>query len=41
MEAAFGGLIAAKLSSGTIWPGLKHSILMLLMNTAIFLVFLP
>jgi len=41
MEAAFGGLIAAKLSSGTIWPGLKHSILMLLMNTVIFMVFLP
>ncbi len=41
MEAAFGGLIAAKLSSGTIWPGLKHSIIMLLMNTAIFLVFMP
>ena len=41
MEAAFGGLIASKLSSGTIWPGLKHSILMLLMNTVIFMMFLP
>ncbi len=41
MEAAFGGLIASKLSSGTIWPGLKHSILMLMMNTVIFMVFLP
>jgi pilus assembly protein TadC len=41
MEGAFGGLIASKLSSGTIWPGLKHSILMLLMNTVIFMLFLP
>jgi archaeal flagellar protein FlaJ len=41
MEATFGGLIAAKLSSGTIWPGLKHSIIMLTMNTVIFLLFLP
>ena len=41
MEAFFGGLIASKLSAGTIYPGLKHSILMLLMNTAIFLSFLP
>jgi len=41
MEGAFGGLIAAKLSSGTIWPGLKHSIIMLLMNTVVFLIFLP
>ncbi len=40
MEATFGGLIAAKLSSGTIWPGLKHSIIMLTMNTLIFLIFL-
>jgi flagellar protein FlaJ len=41
MEGAFGGLIASKLSSGTIWPGLKHSIIMLLMNTLIFMMFLP
>jgi flagellar protein FlaJ len=40
MEAAFGGLIAAKLSSGSIWPGLKHSIIMLAMNTIIFLLFI-
>ena len=41
MEAAFGGLIASKLSAGTIWPGLKHSIIMLAMNTVIFMMFLP
>jgi len=36
LEAIFGGLIASKLSSGTIAPGLKHSIIMLLINTACF-----
>jgi archaeal flagellar protein FlaJ len=41
MEGAFGGLIAAKLSSGTIWPGLKHSIIILLMSTVVFMIFLP
>ena len=40
MEAGFGGLIAAKLSSGSIWPGLKHSIIMIAMNTIIFLMFI-
>ena len=40
MEAGFGGLIAAKLSSGSIWPGLKHSIIMVAMNTIIFLMFI-
>ena len=40
MEAGFGGLIAAKLSSGSIWPGLKHSIIMIGMNTLIFLIFI-
>ena len=38
LEAIFGGIIAAKLSSGTIYPGLKHSIIMLLINTAAFVV---
>ena len=41
MEALFGGLIAAKLSEGTIYPGLKHSIIMLLLNTLAFLAFMP
>ncbi|MCW4040138.1 MAG: type II secretion system F family protein [Candidatus Bathyarchaeota archaeon] len=36
LEAIFGGLIASKLSSGTIYPGLKHSIIMLVINTACF-----
>jgi pilus assembly protein TadC len=36
LEAIFGGLIASKLSTGTIYPGLKHSIIMLLINTACF-----
>ena len=40
MEGLFGGLIAAKLSEGTIYPGLKHSIIMLVLNTAIFLSFI-
>ncbi|MCJ7633491.1 hypothetical protein MUP77_14030, partial [Candidatus Bathyarchaeota archaeon] len=38
MEAVFGGLVASKLSSGTIYPGLKHSIVMLLMSTMSFIV---
>jgi flagellar protein FlaJ len=38
LEAIFGGLIASKLSSGTIYPGLKHSIIMLLINTACFMI---
>ena len=38
MEAVFGGLVASKLSSGTIYPGLKHSIVMLLMSTISFIV---
>ena len=37
MEGLFGGLIATKLSEGTIFSGLKHSIIMLLINTAVFL----
>jgi pilus assembly protein TadC len=41
MEGLFGGLIAAKLSEGTIYPGLKHSIIMLVMNTLAFLAFMP
>jgi pilus assembly protein TadC len=36
LEAVFAGLIASKLSSGTIYPGLKHSIIMLTINTAAF-----
>lgn len=32
-QALFGGLIASKLSAGTMYPGLKHSIIMLLINT--------
>jgi len=39
MEGLFGGLIAAKLSEGTIFPGLKHSIIMLLINTLAFMTF--
>jgi len=39
MEGLFGGLIATKLSEGTIFPGLKHSIVMLLINTVAFLTF--
>jgi pilus assembly protein TadC len=38
LEALFGGLIASKLSSGTIYPGLKHSIIMLLINVSCFVV---
>ncbi len=38
MEAVFGGLVASKLSSGSMYPGLKHSIVMLLMSTASFIV---
>jgi flagellar protein FlaJ len=38
MEALFGGLIATKLSSGSIYPGLKHSIIMLLLNVGVFMV---
>ena len=41
MEGLFGGLIAAKLSEGTIYPGLKHSIIMLVINTLAFLAFMP
>ena len=41
MEGLFGGLIAAKLSEGTIYPGLKHSIIMLTFNTLAFLAFMP
>ena len=41
LEAFFGGLVASKLTEGTIFPGLKHSILMLLMNIVVFLIFLP
>jgi pilus assembly protein TadC len=40
MEALFGGLIAAKLSEGTIYPGLKHSIIMLALNTLVFFAFM-
>jgi pilus assembly protein TadC len=36
LEAVFGGLIASKLSSGTVYPGLKHSIVMLLINVSAF-----
>jgi archaellum biogenesis protein FlaJ (TadC family) len=36
LEALFGGLIASKLSSGTVYPGLKHSIVMLLINVSAF-----
>lgn len=36
-EAIFGGLIASKLSEGSIYPGLKHSIIMLIINMAAFL----
>jgi pilus assembly protein TadC len=39
MEAIFGGLIASKLSQGSIYPGLKHAIVMLVVNTATFLYF--
>lgn len=39
MEAVFGGLVASKLSSGTLYPGLKHSIAMLLMSTVVFKIF--
>ena len=39
MEALFGGIIASKLSQGSVRPGLKHSILMLVINTAAFLSF--
>jgi len=38
LEAIFGGLVASKLSSGSISPGLKHSIIMLLMSTVCFIV---
>ena len=38
LEAIFGGLVASKLSNGTILPGLKHSMIMLLMSTTCFLV---
>lgn len=38
LEAIFGGLIASKLSSGTVYPGLKHSIVMLLINVSAFVV---
>jgi len=38
-EAIFGGLIASKLSEGSIYPGLKHSIIMLLINTTTFVYF--
>ncbi|MDQ1279717.1 MAG: archaeal flagellar protein FlaJ [Thermoproteota archaeon] len=36
MEAVFGGLVASKLSSGSLYPGLKHSIIMLLLSTMAF-----
>jgi hypothetical protein len=39
MEALFGGLIASKLSEGTIYPGLKHAIIMLIINISTFLYF--
>lgn len=39
MEGLFGGLIAAKLSEGTIFPGTKHSIIMLGINIVAFLMF--
>jgi flagellar protein FlaJ len=39
MEALFGGIIASKLSQGSVRPGLKHSVLMLVINTAAFLSF--
>jgi flagellar protein FlaJ len=38
LEAIFGGLIASKLSSGTVYPGLKHSIVMLLINVSAFVI---
>ena len=38
LEAIFGGLVASKLSNGTILPGLKHSMIMLLMSTTCFMV---
>ena len=37
MEAFFGGLIASKLSAGSIYPGLKHSIIMMGMNSLAFI----
>lgn len=39
IEALFGGLIASKLSEGSIYTGLKHSIVMLAINTVAFIVF--
>ena len=39
IEAIFGGLIASKFSEGSIYPGLKHSIIMLAINTATFILF--
>lgn len=39
IEGLFGGLIASKLSEGSIYLGLKHSIIMLAINTAAFIVF--
>ena len=39
LEGIFGGLIASKLSEGTLFPGLKHVIIMLLINTAGFIYF--
>jgi flagellar protein FlaJ len=38
-EAIFGGLIASKLSEGSIYPGLKHSIIMLIINMGAFIYF--
>jgi flagellar protein FlaJ len=36
-EGFFGGLIASKLADGTIYPGLKHSIIMMTINTVAFI----
>ena len=37
LEAIFGGLVASKLSSGTMLPGLKHSVVMMLVSTVCFI----
>ena len=39
IEALFGGLIASKFSEGSIYPGLKHSIIMLAINITAFILF--
>lgn len=39
IEAFFGGLIASKFSEGSIYPGFKHSIIMITINIIAFILF--